>query len=48
MPEREPATTGTQKSAKSTTAVKNKSKGFTDEERAGMQERRIQKVYPRC
>ena len=30
---------GTQKSAKSTTASGKKSKGFTDEERAAMQER---------
>ena len=29
----------TQKSAKSTTAINNKSKGFTDEERAAMKER---------
>ncbi len=31
--------TGTQKSAKSTTAINKKSKGFTDEERAAMKER---------
>jgi len=30
---------GTQKSAKSTTAINKKSKGFTDEERAAMKER---------
>ncbi len=30
---------GTQKSAKSTTAIDKKSKGFTDEERAAMKER---------
>ena len=30
---------GTKKSAKSTTAIKKKSKGFTDEERAAMKER---------
>ena len=34
-----PANKGTQKSAKSTTAISNKSKGFTDEERAAMRER---------
>ena len=39
MAERKPAEKGTQKSAKSTTAVKKKSKGFTDEERAAMKER---------
>ena len=38
MAERKPAKKGTQKSAKSTTA-NNKSKGFTDEERAAMKER---------
>jgi hypothetical protein len=31
--------TGTQKSAKSTTATDTTSKGFTDEERAAMKER---------
>jgi uncharacterized protein YdhG (YjbR/CyaY superfamily) len=39
MAERKPAKKGTQKSAKSTTAIKKKSKGFTDEERAAMKER---------
>jgi uncharacterized protein YdhG (YjbR/CyaY superfamily) len=39
MAERKSAKKGTQKSAKSTTAVKKKSKGFTDEERAAMKER---------
>jgi uncharacterized protein YdhG (YjbR/CyaY superfamily) len=39
MAERKPARKGTQRSAKSTTAVKKKSKGFTDEERAAMKER---------
>jgi uncharacterized protein YdhG (YjbR/CyaY superfamily) len=38
MAERKPAKKGTQKSAKSTTAIK-KSKRFTDEERAAMKER---------
>src|ERR671933_2534906 len=38
MAERKPAKKGTQKSAKSTTAIK-KSKGFTDEERSAMKER---------
>ena len=35
----QPAKKGTQKSAKSTTAIGKKSKGFTDEERAAMKER---------
>jgi len=39
MAERQPATRGTQTSAKSTTAVRSKSTGFTDEERAAMRER---------
>ena len=39
MAERKAAKKGTQKSAKSTTAIKKKSKGFTDEERAAMKER---------
>ena len=39
MAERKPAKTGPQKSAKSTTAVNKKSKGFTDEEKAAMKER---------
>src|SRR4030067_891233 len=39
MAERKPAKKGTQKSAKSTTALGKKSKGFTDEERAAMKER---------
>jgi uncharacterized protein YdhG (YjbR/CyaY superfamily) len=39
MAERKPAKKGTQKSAKSTTAIDRKSKGFTDEERAAMKER---------
>ena len=39
MAERQPATKGTQTSAKSTTAVRRKSTGFTDEERAAMRER---------
>jgi hypothetical protein len=34
-----PAQKGTQKSAKSTTAISKKFKGFTDEERAAMKER---------
>ena len=38
MAERKPAKKGTQKSAKSTTAIKKK-KGFTDEERSAMKER---------
>jgi uncharacterized protein YdhG (YjbR/CyaY superfamily) len=38
MAEKKPAK-GTQKSAKSTTAIGNASKGFTDEERAAMRER---------
>jgi uncharacterized protein YdhG (YjbR/CyaY superfamily) len=39
MAERKPAKKGTQKSAKSTTALNKKSKGFTEEERAAMKER---------
>jgi uncharacterized protein YdhG (YjbR/CyaY superfamily) len=39
MAERKPASKGTQKSAKSTTATAKKSKGFTAEERAAMKER---------
>ena len=39
MAERKPARKSTQKSAKSTTAINKKSKGFTDEERAAMKER---------
>ncbi len=39
MAERKPAKKATQKSAKSTTAINRKSKGFTDEERAAMKER---------
>jgi uncharacterized protein YdhG (YjbR/CyaY superfamily) len=39
MAERKPAKKGTQKSAKSTTAINKKSKGFTDEERAAMKDR---------
>jgi uncharacterized protein YdhG (YjbR/CyaY superfamily) len=39
MAERKPVKKGTQKSAKSTTAINKKSKGFTDEERAAMKER---------
>ena len=39
MTERKPAKKGTQKSAKSRTAVNRKSKGFTGEERAAMKER---------
>ncbi len=39
MAERKPAKKGTQKSAKSTTASRKKSKGFTDEERSAMKER---------
>jgi uncharacterized protein YdhG (YjbR/CyaY superfamily) len=39
MAERNPAKKATQKSAKSTTAINKKSKGFTDEERAAMKER---------
>src|SRR6266536_1394589 len=39
MPERKPAKKRTQKSAKSTTAIDQKSKGFTAEERAAMKER---------
>jgi uncharacterized protein YdhG (YjbR/CyaY superfamily) len=39
MPQRKPAKKATQKSAKSTTAIGKKSKGFTDEERAAMKER---------
>jgi uncharacterized protein YdhG (YjbR/CyaY superfamily) len=39
MAERKPAKKGTQKSAKRTTAIGKKSKGFTDEERAAMKER---------
>jgi uncharacterized protein YdhG (YjbR/CyaY superfamily) len=35
----QPAKNATQKSAKSTTAINKKSKGFTDEERAAMKER---------
>jgi uncharacterized protein YdhG (YjbR/CyaY superfamily) len=39
MAERKPATKSTQRSAKSSTAIGKKSKGFTDEERAAMRER---------
>ena len=39
MAERKPAKKGTQRSAKSTTAIDKKSKGFTDAERAAMKER---------
>jgi uncharacterized protein YdhG (YjbR/CyaY superfamily) len=39
MAEKKPAKKGTQKSAKSTTAIGKESKGFTDEERAAMRER---------
>jgi uncharacterized protein YdhG (YjbR/CyaY superfamily) len=39
MAESRPAKKGTQKSAKSTTAIGKTSKGFTDEERAAMKER---------
>jgi uncharacterized protein YdhG (YjbR/CyaY superfamily) len=39
MAERKPAKKSTQRSAKSTTAIGKKSKGFTDEERAAMRER---------
>ena len=39
MAERKPAKKSTQKSAKSTTAINKKSKGFTAEERAAMRER---------
>ena len=39
MAERKPAKKGTQKSAKSTTAINKKFKGFTDEERVAMKER---------
>jgi uncharacterized protein YdhG (YjbR/CyaY superfamily) len=39
MAERKPAKKAMQKSAKSTTAINKKSKGFTDEERAAMKER---------
>jgi uncharacterized protein YdhG (YjbR/CyaY superfamily) len=39
MAERKPAKKGTQKTAKTTTAINKKSKGFTDEERAAMKER---------
>ena len=39
MAERKPATKGTQRSVKSTTAINKTSKGFTDEERAAMKER---------
>jgi hypothetical protein len=39
MTERKPARKGTQKSARSTTSIDKKSKGFTAEERAAMKER---------
>ena len=39
MAERKTAKKGTQKSARSTTAIGKRSKGFTDEERAAMKER---------
>jgi hypothetical protein len=39
MAEKKPAKKGTQKSAKSTTAIGKASRGFTDEERAAMRER---------
>src|SRR3972149_326155 len=38
----QPAKKGTQKSAKSTTAINKKSEGFTDEERAAMRERALE------
>jgi uncharacterized protein YdhG (YjbR/CyaY superfamily) len=39
MVERKPARKGTQKSAKRSSAISKKSRGFTDEERAAMKER---------
>ncbi len=39
MAERKPGTKATQKSAKSTTAIGKRFKGFTDEERAAMKDR---------
>jgi len=42
MAERKPATKGTQKSAKSTTATGKASKGFTVQERAAMKERALE------
>jgi hypothetical protein len=39
MAERKPAKKGTQKPAKSTTAIKKRYEGFTDEEKAAMQDR---------
>ena len=39
MAEKKPAKKGTQRSANSTTAIGEKSKGFTDQERAAMRER---------
>src|SRR5947209_1623245 len=39
MAERKPTKRGTQKSAKSSTVINKKSRGFTDEERAAMKER---------
>src|SRR5437870_10255048 len=39
MAERKPAKKATQKSAKSTTGINKKSRGFTDEERAAMKAR---------
>jgi hypothetical protein len=39
MAKRKPVTTATQKSAKSTTAIGKKFKGFTDEERGAMKDR---------
>jgi uncharacterized protein YdhG (YjbR/CyaY superfamily) len=39
MAKRKPARKGTQKSAKRTSAINKKSRGFTDEERAAMKER---------
>jgi uncharacterized protein YdhG (YjbR/CyaY superfamily) len=39
MAEKKPAKKDTRKSAKSTTTINKKSKGFTDEERAAMKER---------
>ena len=48
MAERKPAKSGTQKSAKSTTATKKRYDGFTDEEKAAMMDRvQEQKVAAR-
>ena len=45
MAEKKPAKKGTQKSAKSTTAIGKASKGFTDEEREAMRAQKFKTRY---